>query len=261
MDKKICSTCQIEKLLTQFVYRNGRPQGQCKDCRNAYIKQYKQDRQNGTRQLQLIEITNDGKICKKCDTWKPLSEYPTRSSQHGYRHECKECRQSMLNEYYQTTYNEVRRERKKTDIQYKILCNHRHYVYKCLTRYSLKCTSSINYIGCTVEQLKLWLEFMFSEDMSWDNYGTIWSIDHVIPLSLFDLADPQQQLIAFHWSNMQPSKDNFKKGNKFRMWEYVNTLVSATRFIRMNEYPSEWYQGLRESLNWLRNNSDMVKIH
>jgi hypothetical protein len=261
MASKVCVTCGLEKETSLFVHRDGKILGQCKECRNNYIKQYKLDRQNGMREKTVVEVINEGKVCKMCNTWKPLKEFPSRKSAHGYRHECKECRQANVNEYYQTTYNAVRRERKKTDIQYRLLCNHRHYVYKCLTRYSLKCQSSIEYIGCSVLHFKKWLEFMFTDDMTWDNYNTVWTIDHVIPLSLFDLNDPQQQLVAFHWSNMHPSTDNFKKGNKFRLWEYMNVLISASRFIRTNAYSNEWYQGLRESLNWLRKNSDMVIIH
>lgn len=261
MATKCCSTCELEKDTSLFVHRDGRVQGQCKECRNKYVKQYKLDRQNGVRQKKEIEVINEGKVCRICETWKPLPEFPKRNSQHGYRSECKVCKQEHLNGYYQTTYNEVRRERKKTDIQYRLLCNHRHYVYKCLTRYSLKCQSSVDYIGCSVETFKSWLEFMFTKDMTWDNYNTVWTIDHVIPLSLFDLTDPQQQLVAFHWSNMHPSADNFQKGNKFRLWEYMNVLISASRFIRKNSYSNEWYQGLRESLNWLRNNSGMVITH
>ena len=54
--------------------------------------------------------------------------------------------------------------------------------------------------------------------MSWDNYGrTGWHIDHIIPLSKFDLTDREQFLKACHYTNLQPlwAKDNLIKGNKF----------------------------------------------
>lgn len=259
--QRTCTTCEVQKDVNLFVQRDGKTQGQCLECRKEYLSKYRLERKNGTRTVTVIEVENNGKVCKTCDAWKPLTEFPSRASKHGYRHECKVCKQVQLNQYYQDTYNAVRRERKKTDIQYRLLSNHRHYVYKCLTRYSLKNKSSIEYIGCSVADLKKWLEFMFTKDMTWENYKTCWTIDHVIPLSLFDLTDEAQQRVAFHWSNMHPSTDNFQKGNKFRTWEYMNVLISATRFIKNNAYTSEWYQGLRESINWLRNNSGKVKIH
>lgn len=261
MEQKACVTCSENKPINAFVHRDGKCLGQCKVCRNLYVRRYKQERADGIRSKQETVVTNNGKVCRICNEWKTLSEFPRRNTEHGYRHECKVCKQESLDAYYQTTYNKVRRDRKQTDIQYRLLSNHRLYVYKCLTKFSLKNQSSVKYIGCSVEVLKKWLEYMFTTDMSWENYGKLWTIDHVIPLSKFDMTNPKDCEIAFSWFNMHPSTDNFEKSNKFRMWEYMNVLVSATRFIRKNAYKCEWYQGLRESLNWLRKNSDMVKIH
>ena len=39
--------------------------------------------------------------------------------------------------------------------------------------------------------------------MTWDNYGK-WHVDHIIPVSRFDLTDPEQQKICFHFTNLQP---------------------------------------------------------
>jgi hypothetical protein len=54
--------------------------------------------------------------------------------------------------------------------------------------------------------------------MSWENYGNgknKWNLDHYIPCSYFDLSDPDQQKICFHFLNMRPfwSSDNFIKNN------------------------------------------------
>lgn len=260
-NSKACVTCNVVKIENEFIRRDGKVLGQCKECRNRYISRYRKERADGIRQKREIIVTNNGKTCISCEQWKLLDEYPRRDTQHGYRNECKDCKRSQLHEYYVSTYNAVRRDKKKNDMEYRILCNHRNYVYKCLTKFSLKHKASMEYIGCTVAQLKLWLERMFISDMSWDNYGTYWTIDHVIPLSFFDLTNPLDQRVAFHWSNMVPSIDNFQKGNNFRPWEYFNTFISAFRFIRNNHYDITWYQGVCESLHWLRKNSGMVKIH
>jgi len=72
-------------------------------------------------------------------------------------------------------------------------------------------------IGCTANELKAHLESLFLPGMTWSNRGRHgWHIDHIIPLSRFDLADPAQQASAFHYTNLQPlwAVDNLKKSNK-----------------------------------------------
>ena len=158
-----------------------------------------------------------------------------------------------MNKYYKDVYNEVRRNKKKTDIQYRLLSNHRLFIYKCVTKYKMdKTKKSIEYLGIGTKTLKKWLEFQFEPDMTWENYGDLWTIDHILPLSLFDLTDKKQQQIAFNWTNLQPLKDNFSKSNKIRQYEYFNVVVSVHRFIKNNNLNSKGYQNLNESLNWLR---------
>jgi hypothetical protein len=52
--------------------------------------------------------------------------------------------------------------------------------------------------------------------MSWSNHGTIWEIDHIKPVSSFDLTDEDQQKQCFHYTNLQPltKKENRTKSNK-----------------------------------------------
>ena len=43
-----------------------------------------------------------------------------------------------------------------------------------------------------------------------------WQLDHIRPVSSFDLTDPAQQRACFHFSNFQPlwMPDNIRKGAK-----------------------------------------------
>jgi hypothetical protein len=81
--------------------------------------------------------------------------------------------------------------------------------------HSLKSGSSINDLGCSVRELKIYLESKFQSGMSWDNHGE-WHIDHIKPLSSFNLSNRDEYLKACHYTNLQPlwAKDNFKKNNK-----------------------------------------------
>jgi len=52
--------------------------------------------------------------------------------------------------------------------------------------------------------------------MSWDNYGYYgWHVDHIIPLSAFDLTDPIQFKKAMYYTNLQPlwMEENLAKKN------------------------------------------------
>jgi hypothetical protein len=68
-------------------------------------------------------------------------------------------------------------------------------------------------LGCSPDQVRAHLEAQFQPGMAWDNYGE-WHIDHIRPCASFDLTDPEQQRLCFHWSNLQPlwAKENLKKG-------------------------------------------------
>jgi len=63
---------------------------------------------------------------------------------------------------------------------------------------------SFSVLGCSVKFFKAYLEQRFQPGMSWDNWGAAWEIDRIIPISSFDLSDPNQMRNAFHYSNCRP---------------------------------------------------------
>ena len=82
--------------------------------------------------------------------------------------------------------------------------------------FDLRSGSAVSDLGCSVQHLKLHLELF--EGMTWDNYGFgkgKWNIDHILPLSSFDLSDRGQLLKAVHFTNLQPMwhEDNMAKGD------------------------------------------------
>ena len=74
--------------------------------------------------------------------------------------------------------------------------------------------SSIPGLGCSIEELRVHLEQQFYGGMTWDNRGSVWQVDHIKTLGLFDLTDRQQYLTACHYSNLQPLLvDHHRKKN------------------------------------------------
>lgn len=104
------------------------------------------------------------------------------------------------------------RERFKTDIQYRMRRLLRSRLKRAIGN-NCKTGSAIKDLGCSLAELKVYLESQFTLGMSWEKLGEI-HIDHKVPLSSFDLMDRSQYLRAAHYTNLQPlwARDNLKKG-------------------------------------------------
>jgi hypothetical protein len=79
-----------------------------------------------------------------------------------------------------------------------------------------KYTRTTALLGCSIQQLKIHIQFLFKPGMSWDN-RPLWHIDHKRPCSSFDLADPEQQKLCFNYTNLQPlwANENQSKSDKW----------------------------------------------
>ena len=79
-----------------------------------------------------------------------------------------------------------------------------------------KSGSAVRDLGCSIEDLKRYLESKFEIGMSWKNYGE-WHIDHVVPLSWFNLENREQLIYACRFDNLQPlwAEDNIRKSDKY----------------------------------------------
>ncbi len=89
-------------------------------------------------------------------------------------------------------------------------------LYALLGKKRLKMSTSLELVGCSMEELRKHLEARFVENMSWEN-RRLWEIDHKRPCSSFDLTDPEQQKACFHYTNLQPlwRARNRSKGGKW----------------------------------------------
>lgn len=98
-----------------------------------------------------------------------------------------------------------------------------------------KTKGTMKYLDMCHDVFILWMEFKFDDSMTMDNYGTTWHIDHVIPVSLFDLTDDCEVEKAFHWTNTQPmlAAENMSKGNKITKAEILEHSKYIKKFITM----------------------------
>jgi hypothetical protein len=106
--------------------------------------------------------------------------------------------------------------RRKTDIHYKIKDSMYARINIALRiGKNKKYTNTMKIIGCSIEELKIYLESKFKPGMSWNNRNK-WHIDHIKPCISFDLSKPEEQVKCFHYTNLQPlwAHENLSKGSK-----------------------------------------------
>ena len=127
-----------------------------------------------------------------------------------------------LNENHKT-YRKNNQEKIKTykkdyDLKNRHLCAWRS-VLKCNLRRigKKKEGTTLELLGYSALELKIHLEKLFTEGMSWDNYGE-WHVDHKIPMNSFQFNSTDDIEFKECWklSNLQPlwGPDNLSKGTK-----------------------------------------------
>jgi hypothetical protein len=100
------------------------------------------------------------------------------------------------------------------------------------------------YLGCSYEEYRNWLIYNFEgTTFNFDNHST-WHIDHVIPVSRFDLTNEEQQLIAFNWRNTMPllAIENLQKNNKIIPEQIEQHFNKLTEYHTLHniEMPQEF---------------------
>ncbi len=109
-------------------------------------------------------------------------------------------------------FNALSRESgRHLDIHYRIKRNISQRIRIALFKgKGAKSKRTFELIGCSIPQLKEFLQAKFLPGMTWENYGSIWEIDHIIPCSNFDLKISEEQEKCFNHANLQP------------LWVWVN---------------------------------------
>jgi len=186
------------------------------------------------------KIISTHKICKCCKIEKNVIDFTKSiSSKDGYLNTCKSCSNIKNKEHRirnKETYNEYSKKyklknrsqlnksnrkyykKRKNNPSYKLLCNLRSRLrYALKSQRATKNIQTLELLGCTKEEFKLYIQSKFTETMNWNNYGLHgWHIDHIIPCAAFNLTDQEQLKKCCHYTNLQPlwCTDNWKKSNK-----------------------------------------------
>jgi len=245
METKKCTKCECEKSIECFPWKNkkqNKRRPRCRECHNFNQRKY--------RKLKPKFEVPDGCIyCKTCEQTKPKEEFYPSHRERGVKGRCITCMKEISakrhketyqdkKQYYVDYYKKNKEKRKKWQHEYKktergkaaakkfkskpeqkLRKSQGKRVKEALKRKNIdKCHTTLKYIGCTAKELKQHLESQFKEGMNWENYSFEgWHVDHIRPVSSFDLTDPDQRLECFNYKNLQPlwAEENLSKGARW----------------------------------------------
>ena len=185
------------------------------------------------------------KKCSKCKTISLKCNFNKDvSTRGGLNPICKVCRlryynekreqklqyQKLLTKQNRARINNYEKNKRKTDFNYKIA----HNIRVRTNRASKSLNNIMNtLIGCCNSHLRKWIIYQLYGDMTLENYGIIWCLDHCIPLKKTNENDFYKYT---NWINLRPMcmKDNISKGSKIDNRLYLMQEIKAKYFVKIN---------------------------
>jgi|Laugresubdmm15sn_1035100.scaffolds.fasta_scaffold00021_25 hypothetical protein len=202
---KTCSKCEETKYSNEF-YKHGLI---CCNCNN--LKRREKYKNNEEHRKKLIKLASEFKHEKVIERQKIKEEEQLKIGLNNKQ--CKYCDKIKHKDDFR--YNRLKcRDCERDEPTEKFKRYIRTRIYNCL-RNKNKTKHSVDYLGCSSDEYFEWI-FSYNNNCNLENHGKEWHIDHVIPISKFDLNNEEEQLIAFNWRNTMPlsCKENLSKNNK-----------------------------------------------
>jgi len=207
---------------------------------NRYQLYYQNNKEREKERKRLYYQRNKKRVLMSCKKWQDknknsISIYNADRYSKKKEHILETCRKYRIvneaevrNRYlkrygsikYRNYHKQYTKNKYHTDPIYKIMSLHRTRL-----RYALKSQSakklvnhSVELFGCNPSELKFHIENQLKPEWTWETHGILWHIDHIKPLSKFDLTNEIEQKKAFHYTNLQPlsKEDNLRKHNYFQ---------------------------------------------
>ncbi len=168
----------------------------------------------------LWRLANRERLQELCRQWRLRNPERSRELSRRWRQKNPErarefLRQRRTRMHVRKTESQYRMKRYHSDPQFRVTTLLRNRVRLAL-RGLRKSAATLELLGCSVGALRGHLEAQFRPGMTWENYGPVWHMDHVRPCASFNLADPMEQKVCFHYTNLQPlfAEENILKGAK-----------------------------------------------
>ena len=192
---KICSKCSEVKELKMFYKRKKHKDGyntQCKSCIQSYEMGYRSEN------VDIVKKARDKYYKNNKDIYAQYYQnHKEKVSEYNKKYNSIEENIIKRRKYRKDEYD----RKYGIDMQFTIALSIRNRTKAAL---KLKSDSTLKLLGCSIDEYYKYLEEQFDTEMSWDNYGTYWEIDHILPLYTFDLLLKENQKIAFNFKNTRP---------------------------------------------------------
>ena len=197
----------------------------CKRCLNELDKTRKKNLRQKKAETTFVK-------CEKCQEEKALKCF-AKLKKFYKKKICVSCYPKFLTE--QKT--EWCKKEHNTNMNYRI----KKSLAARLRTVLVKNDSTMNYIGCNIPYLREWFEYNFTSEMNWDNYGSYWSIDHIIPVCKFDLTVEDEKLKCWSWSNLMPVTIKYNSSKKEIDMEQINKVVDSLEKFKEEGSTTKWF--------------------
>ena len=98
-----------------------------------------------------------------------------------------------------------------------------------LRRYVLEkniCASYACYFGLPIIDFREWIQIQFTYELNWDNFGSLWQFEHIIPVAYFDFAVETDLLLCWNFINIRVERLSEDAGSKTS----INVLAARGYF-------------------------------
>jgi hypothetical protein len=251
---KVCRICKIEKNYSEFHKLKSSKDGhryECKECRH---KESIENRDKKKEYNQNYFRKNKPKLLKKNKEYREENADKINIQRKEYRNKPENKKHiEKKNKEYLPIRKEKIKERRKTDISFRLSETFRSKMHRALKNKNKEKNSVL--LGCTNELFLKWLEFQFNDEINWNNYGSVWQIDHIIPINMFEFNDNDEKFICFNWKNLQPlvGTENREKSDTFHIKYVQKMFINLKNFVLQNNLDIDEYYSITKQLYWLRN--------
>lgn len=200
-------------------------QGYCKTCMNEKSQERKINKPDEIKEYQVKYYENNkDKLIEQSIEWKRKNPEAGRIAGRKYAEKNGDKIKVYRLETRRSTieYNKIWiKDKRENDINFYITEKLRHHLGRGLKNYfNKKEQKTVEYLGCTIEELLLYWESIYGIKLTLDMMGRgkgKWSIDHIKPIDSFDLSNEENIKICFHYTNLQPMlfEENCSKRNKY----------------------------------------------